>query len=228
MTKSISKYIAEIIGTFILVLFGCGAAVAGGGMAGIGILGIAMAFGLALIAAAYTIGKVSGCHINPAVSFAMWINGRMSFLDFVGYVVSQVIGALLGSLALFTILKMGNLNIATTGMGQNGFSIFGWGGAFLIETILTFVFVLVIMQVTSKKSNVGAYAGLFIGLTLVLVHILGIPLTGTSVNPARSLAPAIFMGGEALSQVWVFIAAPLVGGAIAALVGRFLLKTEED
>jgi len=226
MEKNISKYICEIIGTFVLVLFGCGAAVFGG--SSLGILGIAIAFGLALMAAAYTIGKISGCHINPAVSFAMLINKRISVVDFCGYVISQVIGALLGSLAIFTILKMGDLDMATMGMGENGFSIFGAGGAFLIETILTFVFVLVIVQVTSKKSKVADYAGLLIGLALILVHILGIPLTGTSVNPARSLAPAIFVGGEALKQVWVFIVAPLAGAAIAALVGKFLLKTEED
>ncbi|MCL2341618.1 MAG: aquaporin [Firmicutes bacterium] len=219
------KYISEIIGTFVLVLFGTGAAVCGAAL-NLGVLGVAFAFGLSIVAMAYTIGKISGCHINPAVSFAMWINKRMSFAEFCGYIISQVIGALLGSLALFTILKIGGFG--TDALGQNAFNSFGAGGAFLIETILTFVFVLVVIATTSKKSNVGNLAGLFIGLTLVLVHILGIPLTGTSVNPARSLAPAIFVGGEAIKQVWVFILAPLVGGAIAAFVGKYLLNTEEE
>jgi len=225
MLKSMPKYVSEVIGTFVLVLFGTGVAVASSYFE-IGVLGIAMAFGLSIVAMAYTIGKISGCHINPAVSLAMLINKRIGIVDFCGYVVSQVIGALLGSLALFTILKMGGID--TGAMGENAFNSFGAGGAFLIETILTFVFVLVVIATTSKKSNVGNLAGLFIGLTLVLVHLLGIPLTGTSVNPARSLAPAIFVGGEAIQQVWVFILAPLVGGAIAALVGKFLLKTEEE
>lgn len=221
MIEKVSKYKAEAFGTMVLVLFGCGSAVFAGNS--LGVLGIAFAFGLVIVAMAYAIGPVSGCHINPAVSLGMVINKRITVKEFWLYVGSQIIGGLAGALLLFCFLKLGGYE--TTSMGQNFFGSFEWYGAFLIEVILTFVFVTVIMGVTGKKGN-ASNAGLVIGFTLVLVHILGINLTGTSVNPARSLAPALFVGGEALKQVWVFIVAPLVGGCLAALFSKTFLKTE--
>ncbi|EEL49088.1 MULTISPECIES: aquaporin [Bacillus cereus group] len=220
----LKKGIAEFIGTFVLVLFGTGTAVLGGGIEGIGILGIAMAFGLSIVAMAYSIGTISGCHINPAVSIAMFINERMNAKELGCYLLAQVLGGLLGTTTLVTILKSANLSLDN--LGQNGFGKLGLSGSFLVEFILTFVFILVIIAVTGKKGN-AQFAGLVIGFTLVLVHLLGIPLTGTSVNPARSLAPALFAGGEALSQLWVFIVAPILGGIVAAIVGKFVLNTEK-
>lgn len=218
------KMIAEVIGTFVLVLFGTGTAVLGGGVDGVGILGISMAFGLSIVAMAYCIGTVSGCHVNPAVSIAMFVNKRITATELGFYVIGQVIGALLGSLVLYAFLSMSDLPL--TNFGQNSFGALGTGGALLVEFILTFVFVLVIIVVTGKKGNANL-AGLVIGFTLVLIHLLGIPLTGTSVNPARSLGPALFAGGEALSQLWVFIIAPLAGGIVAAIVGKFVFDTED-
>ena len=220
----LKKTIAEFIGTFVLVLFGTGVAVIGGGIEGIGTLGIAMAFGLSIVAMAYSIGTVSGCHINPAVSVAMFINKRMDATELIYYVLAQISGALLGTVTLITILQSTTLSLDN--LGQNSFGNLDLSGAFLVEFILTFVFILVIVAVTGKKGN-PSLAGLVIGFTLVLVHLLGIPLTGTSVNPARSIAPAIFVGGEALSQLWVFIVAPILGGIVAALVGKFILNTEK-
>lgn len=218
-----NKMIAEIIGTFVLVLFGTGTAVLGGGIDGVGILGISMAFGLSIVAMAYCIGTVSGCHVNPAVSLAMFINKRITTMELAMYIVGQLIGALLGSLVLYAFLTMSDL--PTTNFGQNSFGALGAGGALLAEFILTFVFVLVIIVVTGKQGNANL-AGLVIGFTLVLIHLLGIPLTGTSVNPARSFSPALFAGGEALAQLWVFIVAPLAGGALAAIVGKTVFRTE--
>lgn len=217
------RYIAEIIGTFVLVLFGCGSAVFAGDS--LGVLGIAFAFGLSIVAMAYSIGTVSGAHLNPAVSLAMFINKRMSFSEFIGYSGSQIFGALLGTGVISLILSFSGMPM--TQFGQNFWGNLGAGGAFIVEFILTAVFVLVIVAVTGKKGN-SNFAGLVIGLTLVLIHVLGIKLTGTSVNPARSLGPAIFAGGEALSQVWVFILAPLLGGALAAKIGSCLLGTETE
>lgn len=218
------KYLCEFIGTAVLVLFGCGsAAIAGGAL---GTLGIALAFGLSIVAMAYVIGNVSGCHINPAVSLAMLINKKMSVKDFICYVVAQVVGAIAGIGILYAIMVNSGLDVSVQGLGANGFNAassvnLNMMGAILVEVILTFVFIYTILGVTSddKKSSV---AGIVIGLTLAFVHIMGIPLTGTSVNPARSLAPAIFLGGEALKQVWVFIVAPFVGSAIAAFAFKFL------
>ena len=218
----VKKCIAEVIGTMVLVLFGCGAAVFGG--AALGVLGIAFAFGLVIVAMAYSIGSVSGCHINPAVSLAMFINKRMTLKELVFYVISQITGALLGSLLLYAILNIGGFD--TLAMGQNLIGDFSWYGALLIEVILTFVFVTAIMAVTGKKGNPNL-AGIVIGLALVLVHILGIPLTGTSVNPARSIAPALFVGGEAIKYVWVFIAAPLIGAGLAAVFSKYILDSEK-
>lgn len=218
-----NKMVAEIIGTFVLVLFGTGTAVLGGGVDGVGILGISMAFGLSIVAMAYCIGTISGCHVNPAVSMAMFINKRITSTELGFYLAGQIIGALLGSLVLYTFLKLSDLPL--TNFGQNSFGSLGMGGALLAEFILTFVFVLVIIVVTGKNGNANL-AGLVIGFTLVLIHLLGIPLTGTSVNPARSLAPAIFAGGEALTQLWVFIVAPIAGGILAAVIGKAMFDTE--
>lgn len=218
------KAFAELIGTFVLVLFGTGTAVLGNGAEGVGILGVAMAFGLSIVAMAYTIGTVSGAHVNPAVSIAMFVNKRISALELVYYIVGQLIGAVLGSLVLFYFLTSSNL--PTTNFGQNGFGELTMGGAFIVEFILTFVFVLVIIIVTGKKGN-AQFAGLVIGLTLVLIHLLGIPLTGTSVNPARSFGPALFAGGEAMSQLWLFFLSPILGAILAAVVGKFAFDTEE-
>lgn len=220
----LKKLLAEFIGTFVLVLFGTGTAVLGGGIEGIGTLGIAMAFGLSIVAMAYSIGTISGCHVNPAVSIAMFVNKRMSAMELACYLLAQILGGLLGTATLVTILKSSNMSLDN--LGQNSFGNLGLSGSFLVEFILTFVFILVIIAVTGKRGN-AQLAGLVIGFTLVLVHLLGIPLTGTSVNPARSLAPALFAGGEAVSQLWVFIVAPIVGGIVAAIVGKFVLNTEK-
>ena len=224
------KYLCEFIGTAVLVLFGCGSAAIAGGT--LGTLGIAFAFGLSIVAMAYVIGNVSGCHINPAVSLAMLINKKMTVKEFIGYVISQVLGAILGAGLLYAIIaNSASLDIATTGLGANGFGAassvnLSMFGAILVEIILTFVFIYTILGVTSDESK-SSVSGIVIGLTLTFVHIMGIPLTGTSVNPARSLAPAIFLGGEALSQVWVFIVAPFIGSALAAVAYKYL-NTKKD
>ncbi len=217
------KYIAEFIGTFVLVLFACGTAVAVGCSSemGSGYLLTALAFGLVIVAMAYSIGNISGCHINPAVSIAMLVSGKLSVKDFIGYVVAQVAGAIAGAAVLLPIFG------ADCGFGANALYQDNIGLSILIEVILTFVFVIAILGVTSKTEN-GAVAGLVIGLTLTLVHILGIALTGTSVNPARSIGSAVFAGGAALSNVWVFIVAPLVGGVLAALVYKFLASEKKQ
>ena len=215
--QAIKKYIAEFIGTFVLVLFACGTAAVVGcnAAAGTGYLLTALAFGLVIVAMAYSIGNVSGCHINPAVSIAMLVSGKLSVKDFVGYVIAQFAGATAGAAVLMAFVGK------ESGLGANGLWDGKIGASFLIEIILTFVFVIAILGVTSKVEN-GAVAGIVIGLTLTLVHILGISFTGTSVNPARSFGPALLVGGDALTNVWVFILAPLVGGVLAALVYKFL------
>lgn len=236
--NQLKKYIAEFIGTLILVFFGCGTAVVCGGFTGgleagyLGVVAIALAFGLAIVAAAYAIGHISGCHVNPAVSLSMLILGKLSITNFIGYVVAQILGALAGSGILKFIVSSSEVLKSSTGLGQNGFGAqsgvgLSLAGALVVEVLLTFVFVLTIIGVTSsaKTSHMG---GIVIGLTLTFVHIIGIPLTGTSVNPARSLAPAIFVGGAALSQVWVFIVAPLVGAALSAIVFKTLFPTAEN
>ena len=219
------KFFAELIGTFILVFVGTSAAVFGGGSAGIGITGIALAFGLTIVASAYSIGTVSGAHLNPAVSIALFINKRINSKDLLIYICAQIIGALLGSFTLQVLIA--NIGVVTDNLGQNLFNGVNAVGAFLVETILTFIFVLVIVTVTSAKKGNANLAGLIIGLTLTLIHFVGIPLTGMSANPARSLAPALLAGGDALGQLWVFILAPILGAVLAALVGRYLLGTEE-
>lgn len=223
---NIRKYICECIGTAVLVLFGCGTAVVTGN-----VVAISLAFGLSIVAMAYVIGNISGCHVNPAVSLAMLINKKMNWKDFIGYVLAQVLGAFAGAGILYFILSSSDVvaqagGIAKVGLGTNGFaeqSTIGLGmwGALVVEIILTFVFIYTILGVTSdeKKSSV---AGIVIGLTLTFVHLIGINLTGTSVNPARSLAPAVLAGGEALKQVWLFIVAPFIGSILAAIMFKLL------
>lgn len=220
MSKDMKKFVAEFIGTFTLVLFGTGVAAISGG----NIIATALAFGLAIVASAYVIGDISGCHVNPAVSLAVLISKKMSVREFVGYVASQILGALAGSGVLFAILKATELG--TDALGSNGYGELSAVnisllGAIIVEIILTFIFVYTILGVTSdeKKSNVS---GIVIGLTLTFVHLFGITLTGTSVNPARSLAPALIQGGNALSQVWVFIVGPFIGATLAAVVFKYL------
>lgn len=214
---SIKKYVAEFIGTFVLVLFACGTAAVVGCSAenGTGYLLTALAFGLVIVAMAYSIGNISGCHINPAVSIAMLVSKKMTVKDFVGYVVAQFIGATCGAAVLMALVGK------DSGLGANALYKDDIALSILVEVILTFVFVIAILGVTSKAEN-GAVAGIVIGLSLTLVHILGISFTGTSVNPARSFGPALLVGGSALSNVWVFIVAPLIGGVLAALVYNFL------
>ena len=218
------KYIAEFIGTLTLVLFGCGIAVVSGG----NLVATSLAFGLAIVAMAYVIGNISGCHVNPAVSLAMFISKKMKLKEFCFYVLAQVLGALAGTAILYLILN--NSSIGVLALGANGYGTLSATnitllGAIVTEVVLTFVFIYTILGVTNDESK-GNVAGLVIGLTLTFVHLLGIGLTGTSVNPARSLAPAIFLGGTALKQVWVFIVAPFIGAALAAFVFKYLNKED--
>lgn len=220
--SSIKKYLAEFIGTAVLVVFGCGTAMTVGcdAASGCGYLLTALAFGLVIVAMAYSIGNISGCHINPAVSMGMLVAGKMSFKDFIGYVIAQFAGATVGTLFLKVLFDMTPVVDKTGAYGANALAGGHIGMSFVLEAVLTFVFVFTILGVTSKKEN-DSTAGLVIGFTLTLVHILGIGFTGTSVNPARSFGPALFAGGSALAELPVFILAPLAGGAIAALVFRF-------
>jgi aquaporin Z len=224
------KYIAEFIGTMVLVILGCGTAMLVGCDAanGGGYILTALAFGLTIVGMAYCVGNISGCHINPAVSLGVLMSGGMSVNDFIGYVIAQCLGAFVGSGILAAIFGLGGVTDMTGGFGSNGLS--GVNGSvvagLLVEIILTFIFVMTILGVTSKKANHGSFGGLIIGLTLTLVHILGIGLTGTSVNPARSIGPAIvaaISGNSApISVLWVFIVGPLVGAALAAVVYKYL------
>ncbi len=229
MTK---KLAAEFIGTFTLVLLGCGAAV----LAGFGIvgqLGIAFAFGLAIVAMAYGIGPVSGCHVNPAVSFGVYIAGRMSREELVLYVVAQCLGAIVGAGVLLVIASgHASYDLGRDGLGQNGFGLlspaqFSLLSGFVFETVAAFIFLVTILGVTQKGAP-SQFAGLAIGLTLVVVHIVGIQVTGVSVNPARSLGPAVWVGGDALVQMWLFIAAPLLGAGLAGLAFRSKLLSAEE
>lgn len=229
--KDVKKYAAEFFGTLVLVVFGCGSAVGINTLLGANLIGlplafstlaIAFAFGLAVMAMAYTIGGVSGCHINPAISIAMCVTGRMKPMECLKYVISQVLGAIVGAALLVVLFNSNNA------LGANGYaelSALGtvWYRAFLVEVVLTTVFVLTVLTVSAKKEH-SAISGLIIGLTLTLVHIFGIPFTGTSVNPARSFGPALFTGGLALEQVWLFILAPLVGALIAAIIYKFVIE----
>lgn len=214
------KYLAEFIGTLVLVLFACGTAAAlgvDGSVADGAYFMTALSFGLVIVAMAYSIGNVSGCHINPAVSLAMLISGKLSTKDFMGYLIAQFLGALVGAGLLAYLLG------ADSGLGANALYQDNVFQSIVIEVILTFVFVLSILGVTSKIEN-ASVAGIVIGLSLTLVHLLGIHFTGTSVNPARSFGPAILVGGTALSNLWVFIVAPLIGASLAAFCYSYLEK----
>ena len=222
------KYIAECIGTFVLTLLGCGTAMFLGCNTAAGVVGTAFAFGLSVIAMAYTIGGISGCHINPAITLGVALSGRMNWKDACGYWCGQVIGAIVAGAILLLLTKVVAAPDLTGGLGTNGVANAGGaGGAFLVEVIATFLFVLVVLGTTDSKVGAGNLAGLAIGLTLVLVHLVCINLTGTSVNPARSIGPAIFAGGQALKDLWVFVCAPLVGGALSACVWGALAPKEE-
>lgn len=218
------KYLAEFIGTFILVLFGCGAVVIAG--KDVGVLGIAFAFGLALIAAAYGIGPISGCHINPAVSLGVFSAGRMGFGDLIGYMIGQFAGGIAGAAVLAAIMsqRIAPYDLAVSGLGQNGWGA-GYGdqysqnAALLFEFVATLIFIIVILGSTQTGAPTQ-FAGLAIGLTLVVIHIVGIRVTGVSVNPARSLGPALFVGKTALDQVWLFLAAPSAAGIVAGILFR--------
>ncbi len=233
--SSVKKYIAEFIGTAVLVICGCGTAMLVGcdSANGGGYILTALAFGLVIVGMAYCVGNISGCHINPAVSVGVLVSGGMKIKDFIGYVISQCLGALAGAGVLAAIFNLGNVNDMTEVYGSNGLSgVDGSAAAgILVEVVLTFIFVLTILGVTSKKAGHGSFGGLVIGLTLTLVHILGIGLTGTSVNPARSIGPALVaaISGNttAIADVWVFIVGPIVGAVIAAVVYKFLESGKE-
>lgn len=222
------KALAEFIGTFWLVLGGCGTAVLAGDH--VGWLGVALAFGLTVVTMAYAIGHISGCHLNPAVSCGLAASGRMPAKDLPVYIISQVLGGILAAFILMLILQGGNLwdtvqkaGFAANGYGEHSPKAFGLGAAFISELVLTFVFLFVILGATDDRAPKGL-AGLAIGLTLTLIHLISIPVTNTSVNPARSTSQAIFVGGWALSQLWLFWVAPIVGGILGGLVYKSLGK----
>jgi aquaporin Z len=230
--------LSEALGTALLVFFAVGTATltfgfkVTGSSASAGVVATALAFGLVLLALVYAIGPVSGCHINPAVTIGFWVSGRITLTDAVSYWVAQVVGGVVGAAGLYGVFHLSSDWHKSVGLGADGFgrsSMIGAaaGGAFIAEVILTFLFVFVILAVTRRTAN-ATVAGLVIGLTLTLVHITGIPIDGTSVNPARSLGPALFVGGTALSQLWVFLVAPLVGGALSALVYQYLYPVGEE
>lgn len=223
-TSLTKKVLAEGVGTLVLVLMGCGSAVLAG--AEVGFLGIAFAFGLSVLAMVYAIGHISGCHINPAITISMWSTGKISAGEALGYIVGQVAGGIAGAAILFFIAS-GNADysIAAAGLGQNGVEAGSPGNYSLLsgliaEVVFTAIFLLVVHGATSKNNTNTGWAGIAIGLALTLIHIVGIPVTGVSVNPARSIGPAIFVGGEALSQLWIFIVGPVIGG----LLGGFIWK----
>lgn len=231
------KYLAELVGTFSLVLIGCGTAVISGpghaGIIGAGLLGISIAFGFAVVAMAYAIGPISGCHVNPAVTLGVFVAGRMSAKDAIGYIVSQFIGAAIGAGVLYLIASgssswtMPEWGLGSNGWGEGYLGNYNLTSAFIAETVGTCIFLFVILAVTSKYGN-STMAGLAIGITLMLIHLLIIPVTGTSVNPARSFGPAIFAGGKALSQLWLFFVAPFLGAILAALIWKFGFETEDE
>lgn len=230
-TTKFSKFSAEFLGTMVLVFMGCGSAVIAGanGTTGVGILGISFAFGLSVTAMAYAIGHISGCHINPAISIGMVVAGRMKVSEAAYYIIAQLLGAIIGAGLLLGVAggKEG-YDLAINGLGQNGYGSlspqhYSLLSGFLAEVILTFIFLLVIFGSTSTKNIHGGFAGLAIGLSLVLIHIVGIPVTGVSVNPARSIGPALLVGGQSVTQLWLFIVAPVIGAVLSAVVWRFLL-----
>ena len=231
-----AKFIAEMLGTMVLVLMGCGSAVIAGsdGTTGVGLLGISFAFGLSVVSMAYAIGHISGCHINPAISIAMVVAGRMKGKEALIYVVAQVLGAIIGAGILYLIFsnhpgfEMKPWALGANGWGTGYLDEYNTTAAFVAEFIFTFIFLLVILGSTSTKNINGGFAGLAIGLSLVLIHIVGIKVTGVSVNPARSIGPAVFAGGEALSQLWLFLVAPVLGGVTAAFVHGFLIENPKS
>ena len=222
-------YIAECVGTFVLTFLGCGTAMFLGCGTPAGVVGTAIAFGLAVVAMAYTIGGISGCHINPAITLGVALSGRMTWKDACGYWVGQLIGGILAGACLLLVANVVSAPDLTGALGSNGVANAGGvGGAFLVEVIATFLFVLVVLGTTDSKVGAGNFAGLAIGLSLILIHLVCINLTGTSVNPARSIGPALFEGGQALADLWVFIVGPLVGGAIAALIWKCIEPAEKE
>ena len=243
--ENLKKYVAELLGTFALVLIGCGSAVIAGG--NIGFFGISFAFGLTVLAMVYAIGPISGCHINPAITIAMLVAKKIESKDAMFYIAFQCVGAIIGAAVLLAIVsgaqnyklvddgaggaEWAEYDLDEDGLGQNGYedgspSNYTIGAAFVAEVVLTFIFLLVIFGATSEKAPAG-FAGIAIGLSLVFIHLIGIPVTGTSVNPARSLGPALFVGGDALSQLWLFWVAPIIGGAIAAFLWVFFFEESE-
>ena len=228
------KYVAECLGTFVLTFLGCGTAMFLGCGTPAGLVGTAIAFGLAVVAMAYTIGGISGCHINPAITLGVALSGRMSWKDACGYWCGQIIGGILAGAVLLLVANVVTPELGAfaganpAGLGANGVAHAGGaGGAFLVEVIATFLFVLVVLGTTDAKVGAGNFAGLAIGLSLILIHLVCINLTGTSVNPARSIGPALFAGGDALKDVWVFICAPLVGGALSAFCWKAIAPKEK-
>jgi len=231
-TKPLTKYFAELIGTFVLVFIGTGSAVLASGTTAshpIGYLGIALAFGISVMAMVYAIGPISGCHINPAITIAMLTAGKISGKDTAGYIIAQVIGAIAGTGLLLVVAKgMPGYSVAVNGLGQNGYGDFSpakfdMQSVMIGEIVLTFIFLIIIFGATAKSAAAG-FAGIAIGLGLTAIHLIGIPLGGLSVNPARSLAPALFVGGDALAQVWLFIVAPIAGGILAAIVWKMMKR----
>ena len=223
------KYVAEFFGTFVLVFVGVGSIVAGGfgGALPLGQVGIGLAFGLAVTAMAYTVGPVSGAHLNPAVTLGVWLAGRMEAKDILPYIIAQVAGGIVGAAFIYLAAtgRMQGYDIAASGLGQNSWDPvegFGVTSVFLIEVVATFVFVAVILGVTHPKQET-ALAGLVIGLTLAILHFAFIPVSGNSLNPARSVGPALFVGGDALAQVWLYVVAPSIGGALAGIAARMNL-----
>jgi len=223
-SEDCKKYAAELIGTAALVLIGCGSAAIAGHY--IGNAGIAFAFGLTVLAMVYAVGNISGCHINPAITVAMLVAGKIKGKDALLYIISQCIGAIIGAGILLAIAKgLPGYATAVDGLGQNGYGAhspagYSLGACFVAELVLTALFLFVIFGSTSEKAPKG-FAGISIGFTLVLIHLVAIPITGTSVNPARSLGPAVFVGGDALPQLWLFWVAPIVGGILAAIIWKY-------
>jgi len=221
------KYFAELIGTAALVLIGCGSAVIAGSH--IGYYGIAFAFGLTVLVMVYAIGPISGCHINPAITISMWVADKIKGKDAIFYIIAQCIGGIIGAGVLWAIASgKANFSLAVNGLGQNGYGLNSPAGysllaCFIAEVVLTALFLFVIFGSTHKNAPKG-FAGIAIGFSLVLIHLVGIPITGTSVNPARSLGPAVFVGGDALSQLWLFIVAPIIGGVITAIVWKYCFE----
>jgi len=227
--EDLRKYIAEMIGTFALVLIGCGSAVIAGEY--IDFVGISFAFGLTVLAMVYAIGHISGCHINPAITVSLLVAKKIKSKDAAAYIIAQCLGAIIAAAIIYLILSgQSGFSNEALNLGQNGYGSLSPAGysmvaCFIAEVVLTALFLFVIFGSTSKNAPKD-FAGISIGFSLVLIHLIGIPITGTSVNPARSLGPAVFVGGEAFSQLWLFIAAPIIGGVIAAVVWRYVFNNE--